>query len=1006
MQPVRRALFIAAVFGLSAVFCMPAAAARRRTPSDSYYNYFRYLRDGEYRNALRGFQSESRGSIKTTQSRWIDSICYETMCGECYYQMGVLDMALQHYTNALQIYCLFPDWMVKVRFAATIRLASVGKQKNVPWGASTRNPRLGHYPTSALILQGKVDLTESIERGGVIQQANLFPITPQEIVRATTLALRRRAELLGPVGKYDSLSNELISAFSRSVGPPNHWSQCWVDLQRGLALIGGGRAGQGIGYLRRAVLAAGEFDHPMTSVALLELGRYKLLLGEYKDAANFFAEATYAAVNYPDYGVLEEAFHYAALTHILAKRDGFFTPLEPAVQWAKIKGLRQFRASLLLSAAENYVVLGDARNATAMLNEARATIGRREMGAGRIGARLNYLTALAAYQQKHVAEGNKALAGAMGYMKHGSYWLFQINLADAAYTDGAVTSRSALELFANVLRDPHAVDWTLQPIESFAALTTPQQLPMEHWFEAALERGDVEEVHGAIEISDRIRRRRFFGSLEFGGRLESLRWMLEAPDESLSPAALLQRQDIMARYPAFAQLSQRSTEIRTLLAKQPLLPKDPDQAREQAEKLAELGAVGAEQEAILREIALRREPAELVFPPLRSVEDVQKSLPDKHAVLAFFATSQRLYGFLMNNEQSTYWHVGAAPALMRQIQTMLRRMGHFGQNSEIDADNISSDKWKQPAREVLETLLKGSSADFSQPFDELVIVPDGALWYLPFEALQVKVDDQLHSLISRFRIRYAPTISLGTSRGPGRNPTGNTAVVVGKLYPRDDAETARTAFEQFSAVVPGAVMLDAQPNSPTSAYSSLIERLVVLDDLAAQEGPYSWYPASIDRGRPGGTLADWLLLPWGGPDVVVLPGFHTAAEDSLKRMNRTTPGSEMFLAVCGLMANGSRTLLLSRWRTGGQASFDLVREFAQELPRTSPADAWQRAVLLTIDSRLNLESEPRVKRSDSGDTPKAAHPFFWAGYMLVDCGTSADKAESEPDGPVIKLKKQ
>ena len=63
------------------------------------------------------------------------------------------------------------------------------------------------------------------------------------------------------------------------------------------------------------------------------------------------------------------------------------------------------------------------------------------------------------------------------------------------------------------------------------------------------------------------------------------------------------------------------------------------------------------------------------------------------------------------------------------------------------------------------------------------------------------------------------------------------------------------------------------------------------------------------------------------------------------------------------MASGARTVLLSRWRTGGQSSYDLVREFAQELPHTSPADAWQRAVLLAADTRLNLEAEPRVKKA-------------------------------------------
>jgi len=39
-------------------------------------------------------------------------------------------------------------------------------------------------------------------------------------------------------------------------------------------------------------------------------------------------------------------------------------------------------------------------------------------------------------------------------------------------------------------------------------------------------------------------------------------------------------------------------------------------------------------------------------------------------------------------------------------------------------------------------------------------VPDGILWYLPFERLQVQVGGEPQSLISRFHIRYSPTLSL------------------------------------------------------------------------------------------------------------------------------------------------------------------------------------------------------------------------------------------------------
>ena len=118
-------------------------------------------------------------------------------------------------------------------------------------------------------------------------------------------------------------------------------------------------------------------------------------------------------------------------------------------------------------------------------------------------------------------------------------------------------------------------------------------------------------------------------------------------------------------------------------------------------------------------------------------------------------------------------------------------------------------------------------------------------------------------------------------------------------------------------------------------------------------------------------------------------------------MRTGPPGNEIFLSVCGLMANGARTLLLSRWRTGGQSSFDLMREFVQELPRTSAADAWQRAILLTAGSRVNLEGEPRIKRAPTEDPPKANHPFFWAGYLLVDCGLPV---EPKPEQPALKAK--
>jgi hypothetical protein len=74
----------------------------------------------------------------------------------------------------------------------------------------------------------------------------------------------------------------------------------------------------------------------------------------------------------------------------------------------------------------------------------------------------------------------------------------------------------------------------------------------------------------------------------------------------------------------------------------------------------------------------------------------------------------------------------------------------------------------------------------------------------------------------------------------------------------------------------------------------------------------------------------------------------------------------------------------------------LVREFVQELPHGSAADAWQRSALLARETPLDASQEPRLKQLDDSAEPIGAdHPFFWAGYMLLDTGTRP--AEEPPE---------
>ena len=975
-----------------------AQIQRKVAPRPEYLATFAQMYDGNYRDALDQFTDQGRGAIKFGGQLWIDSICYLAMIGECHYQMGNLELALKNYTAALNLYLQFPDWMNRLQVDTyNIRPVTTGPQ--TPWGVSTRGTQLGKCPQDVSTLQGNLNAGQAFQRGGVVAPPILYLLQAQEVVRATALAIRRRTELLGPLAKYDPLAQELVGALRQPVAPRTHWTYVWVELQLGLAMLATEKESEAVSVLRRAVAAGGQFDHPLTCVALLSLGKVALKQGDYASAQKLFLEATYAAYHYGDYLVLEEAFRGEALTHLLASQKGVDLPLLAALRWTQGRDLRQLRASLATSAAENYLELGQTAQAEAMLAEAHAAIVKRTVGAGAVGARLSFVRATQLFQQRKIREGRDALAAAMAYMERGSHWLFHIRQADAYVMSSQrkreLMSRRAMELYETVLRDPLPVDWGLDPMESLAVLVVPHPLPLEHWFEESL-RGVDEDVAPlrALELSDRLRRHRFLTTLPFGGRLVALRWILEAPDEALERAALAQRQDLLARYPAYRVLAQQAGKIRGQLAALPIAAGTSDAARQQGGLWAELAKLSIQQETILCEMAVRREPAALVFPPLRPAKDVQRALPEGAAMLSFLflGGGRQYHAFLLNRSRCAHWKLQNPSALGARLAALLRGMGNYDANREVSAKELASDEWKQIARQVLDEILKESPADFRQPFPELVVVPDGILWYVPFEALQVSIDKQLHSLVSRLRIRYAPTVGLGVADARGRSVRPDTAIVVGRLFPRQPPELTRAAFEAIAKVVPGAVAIDRLLPGGSAVEKWRPNHLIVLDDLVlSDQEPYDWSPIGLDRGKPGSTLADWMRLPWGGPEVIALPGYHTRAENpAAKRGMVEPPGAEIFLSVCGLLSTGARTALLSRWRTGGQSSFDLVREFVQELPHTSAADAWQRAVLLVQESRLNPEAEPRIKFS-AGDELKGAPPFLWAGYLLVDCGEPVEK---------------
>ena len=145
-------------------------------------------------------------------------------------------------------------------------------------------------------------------RGGVVAAPEFVLVNVQEIVRCTALALRRRMELLGPICRHDALTSQLVNRLEDRIAPANHWSQAWVNVQRGLAQAGAERFDEATRTLQKAVVIAGQYDHPLTATALIELGKIAVAQGNAKQAADYFFEATLAAAQFSQTLEIEEAF--------------------------------------------------------------------------------------------------------------------------------------------------------------------------------------------------------------------------------------------------------------------------------------------------------------------------------------------------------------------------------------------------------------------------------------------------------------------------------------------------------------------------------------------------------------------------------------------------------------------------------------------------------------------------------------------------------------------------
>jgi len=1008
--------FLAILFLVLAISSV--SAQEQSIPSANYDWGLSLLRDGKTLDAQKQFAKELNTGFKIATERWLDSICYAAMLGESQYQLGQLGPALESFNTAIRLSIQYSNWYSNVQ-----NLPNPGAftLKPVPWGDPNPGRRLMRVPDKFPILFGDLNYANKYRTGGVAMSPQLKSIRGTEIVRCTMLAVRRRAELLGPLGVGDELNGQFVTKTSLTQRElAGSWLQAWLDIELGLGYLAVGKVDEAAMALQKGTLINGS-AHPLSVVAYLELGKLQMKTAKYEKAYNCFLEAATIAFYYEDVEGMTEAFELLENAYCLRNPQMVCPPLPQAAEWAKFKKLALLFSTIQTVAADDFLRLRQLKPAAECLLLAEKAVGKPDQFVlqGRLGATIKYHKARVAFQNPapvSQANGFTSFGGCMEFMKFGGIWNFQINQVDAALLNGQTTSRKALELYTLLLREPVAVDWALNPVEAMSVTVTARPGTWENFFLCAI---DMEKKEEALEISERARRAAFLQTLDLGGRVHALRLLLDGPEKDLTVVQAQRKRDILTEYPAYENCSKKVRDLQVQIRKMslPVTTEQKEEQQELANALKQISELSRMQEAILTSMVLDRRVIEILFPKVRTCKEIQATLPKGEALLVCFAARNQMFYFLMNNERMAMWKIfdsgsgsgssrksKAANANLTSLQTnfaaMLKEIGLGG--GTIPAKTFEENGWKKTSQRVMADLTKNSQANFaSADFASLVIVPDRFMWYLPFEALQIQTSKGSRPTLSQFSIRYAPMASLATPWKKTQYPKSPYSLIVaGKNVPSEKTvdRLEKTLerpvlFEEksFGGIQPGT------PGSSSSVFAPEFDKMFVFDDLKNDEGDaYGIFPMALDRTSKDGSLGYWFLLPSGSPRLIFLGGMRTRCEDLAKKSTRKTksvqivPGQELFLTSMAFLANGAETVVLPRWRLEGDSPWKLAALFNAQLSTTeNSADAWRRAVLKFNAGDVTLESEPRIGKSDEIDQTSASHPLFWAGFMLVDSGSGS-----------------
>ncbi len=364
--------------------------------------------------------------------------------------------------------------------------------------------------------------------------------------------------------------------------------------------------------------------------------------------------------------------------------------------------------------------------------------------------------------------------------------------------------------------------------------------------------------------------------------------------------------------------------------------------------------------------------------PVVRAGDIAALLPSRSAaVMEFAVVRRRTWAFVMTARGLHAFELPLADSELRvQVERFRRQLA--SRDLRIG----------ETAQHLYQQVLQPANA-WLKAKTEIVFIPDGVLWDLPFQALQPRPG---HYLVEDSAISYAPSLTalreMMRRRSPGNHQAtllafGNPIIGAGvvrrrkvtlmgePLSPLPDAEIQAKAVAEIyrpdSRVYVEGEASEDRFKAEAPRYRILhLATHGVLDNRSPLYSYLVLSPSEDPRNPENGLLEAWEIMRMRlNADLVVLSACETAR-------GKVSAGEAMIGLTWAFLVAGAPATVVSQWKVESASSSALMTDFHQRWlggrSGLSKAEALQQAAVKMLRSR------------------DYSHPFYWAGYILVGNG--------------------